>query len=247
MLVLQHIRHCFGRNTILEDVSLVVEPGSKTGLIGVNGAGKTTLLSIAAGALRPSSGQVCVDGSDLYSVSGRGSVLPRVALMPQSPVFPKGMTAHEIINYLTWMRGFSLRASTPRADAALERVGLIAVRNRKYGALSGGMRRRVALAQAIASDADVLLLDEPSTGLDPQQRRIMVDLLTSLESSVVMSSHVMEDIGQVTSRVAVLHDGAIRFDGGLTEFAEAGIGDDISARAEDAFLKLISPTTRSVP
>lgn len=222
----------------LADVSFKLGEGI-TGLVGVNGAGKSTLLMILAGALRPGQGRVLVGSDDLYQRRGRRQALHRIAFVPQLPVFPKNLTAREVVSYLCWMRGVSSGRADARAREALVRVGLEGKVGAKIGALSGGMLRRVALAQALVGDAEVLLLDEPSTGLDPKQRRAMVELLADLPGTVLISSHVMEDIADLSQRVLVLDSGELRFDGGLQELvAQAPEGTPAHRAAEAGFLSL---------
>lgn len=208
----------------LDDVTFSLEDGI-TALVGVNGAGKSTLLTTLAGALRPGQGRVLVGGNDVYARRTRKAALRHVALVPQLPQFPKNLRAEEVVAYLAWMRGVPSGECMTRAREALDHVGLGARAKARVGTLSGGMQRRVALAQALASKADVLLLDEPSTGLDPQQRRGMVDLLRDLPGTVFISSHVMEDVADLADRVIVLDAGRVRFDGtldGLRALAPAG-------------------------
>lgn len=243
---------CFDyRSPALTQVGFALSAGTRTGLIGINGAGKSTLLSIAAGGRHPDHGQVHVREHALYG-PGRRRALRLVSYMPQEASFPSALTAREIVEYLTWMRGHTPTGARRRTDEALEKVGLGPQRNTRFGRLSGGMRRRVALAQAIAPEADVLLLDEPSTGLDPQQRRLMVDAVAGLDGCVLMSSHVMEDIVAVASEVLVLHEGRLLFDGPLDALgtsspssrtaspAEAGPAASPAETAEAGFLALIS-------
>lgn len=222
----------------LDDVTFALEDGI-TALVGVNGAGKSTLLTTLAGALRPGQGRVVVGGNDAYSRRSRKEALRHVALVPQLPQFPKNLRAEEVVAYLAWMRGVPSRECMSRAREALDHVGLTARARTKVGALSGGMQRRVALAQALASRADVLLLDEPSTGLDPQQRRAMVDLLRDLPGTVFISSHVMEDVAELANRVIVLDAGKVRFDGTLDGLrALAPVGTPESRTLEAGFLSV---------
>lgn len=209
-------------------------------MVGANGAGKSTLMSIAAGALRPSSGAVRLAGLDPYG-GQRAEALRQVALMPQLLTMPKNMTAIDVVRYLTWMRGIGVSESRKLADEALEQVGLAPRAKIKVGKLSGGMQRRVALAQALAAGADVVLLDEPSTGLDPKQRRVMVDLISALEGTVLLSSHVMEDVVEVAERVIVLDAGRVVFQGSVSELcALAPLGTASHRAAEAAFIRLIN-------
>lgn len=211
-----------------------------TALVGVNGAGKTTLLTTAAGGLRPQAGRVLVDGFDPYARHTRARALRSVALMPQAARFPGGMTALEVVEYLAWTRGSSGRTARLQAHEALGEVGLAERAGDKVRSLSGGMVRRLALAQAVATRPSVLLLDEPSTGLDPRQRRTMVELLSRLDGTVLLSSHVLEDVVDLADRVLVLHGGAFVFDGTLPELAElAPPGTDGARQLETGLLQLI--------
>lgn len=222
----------------LADVSFELSEGI-TGLVGVNGAGKSTLLTTLAGAMRPGQGRVVVHGADVYRRRERRRALRHIAFVPQLPSFPKNLTAREVVSYLCWMRGTPAAQADVRARNALGQVGLEARVDDKVGALSGGMLRRVALAQALASEADVLLLDEPSTGLDPRQRRTMVELLGGLRGTVLISSHVMEDVADLSDRVLVLDEGRLLFDGGLAALgALAPEGTPPHRRIEAGFLSL---------
>ncbi len=234
---LEQISQSFGATLALDRVSITVDRGA-VGLLGVNGAGKTTLLSAAAGGRKPSSGTVRLDGVDLYGHAGR-NVRSRVALVPQHLEIPPRLTALEAVTHLTWMRGIPWRAAHVRARDALEQVNLLARSGERVHRLSGGMRRRLVLAQALASDADVLLLDEPTTGLDPQQRHEMLELVGSLGRTVLVSSHIVEDIEALCDRVVVLSRGGVRFDGSVDTLRGLS-GDPTSDRAlESAFLALI--------
>jgi ABC-2 type transport system ATP-binding protein len=238
-LVVDDLNHEYGSDRVLDGVSFSLGLGV-TALVGINGAGKSTLMAAISGALRPTSGRLSITGLNPYSRE-RSRALRRVSLMPQSASFPKNMTALEVVEYLAWMNGLPGRRARARAAEAIDQVGLSARANSKVGQLSGGMLRRVALAQAVACDADVIVLDEPSTGLDPEQRRTMVTLIAGLERTVLMSSHVLEDVVDVAERVLVLHDGGLAFDGsvaGLRSLAPAGT--DPAKSAEVGFLQLIS-------
>lgn len=240
MIEVRGVHHRYSSDAFaLRDVNLTLQP-AVTGLVGVNGAGKSTLLSAIAGALPPPRGSVSISGTDLYG-RHRRQVLPSVALMPQTLTLPGNLTALEVVSVIGWMRGLSARESRRRAMDALATVHLADQSGRRVRELSGGMKRRVALAQAIVTRPDVLLLDEPSTGLDPQQRRGMVDLIRDLPGTVLLSSHVMEDVADVATRVLVLHEGQIRFDGDvqrLSDYADPSCPP--ARRLEMGFLHLIA-------
>ncbi|WP_284250260.1 ABC transporter ATP-binding protein [Litorihabitans aurantiacus] len=237
MLTLSGISHSYRRRPVLAGLDLDVGPGI-TALLGVNGAGKSTLFRIAAGALRPDQGEVRISGSAINSRRERGRALRHLALMPQSSSFPGNLTAREIVRYVAWMRGAKSRDCRDLAEAALHRVGLAEEADTPFRRLSGGMRRRVALAQAVSTSPDLLLLDEPCTGLDPAQRHTMVDLVRGLGGAVVLSSHVMEDVRDLADRVIVLHDRLIRFDGSVADL-EARAPRGSSRAAEAGFLGVI--------
>ncbi len=134
--------------------------------------------------------------------------------MPQSSTVPSHMGVLDFVTYLTWMRAVPSTEARRRAAEALDRVGLSARMGEQMGRLSGGMQRRIWLAQALAAAPDVLLLDEPSTGLDPMQRSTMLKILGDLPSTaVVLSSHIVEDVALLSSRLLVLDKGSLVFDG----------------------------------
>lgn len=239
VLTLDGVSHSYGARTVLAEVSLEIARGV-TALIGVNGAGKSTLLTVAAGGLEPSAGTVVVDGGSIYGRRTRRRALAQVALMPQTADFPGGMTVREVVEYLTWMRGARAGVARRQTVRALETVLLTDRGDSKIREISGGMLRRVCLAQAIATDPQVLLLDEPSTGLDPEQRRLMVDRLGELDAAVVLSSHVMEDVSELAERVLVLDAGRVVFDGSLPDLC-ARAPEPSSPRAPEAgFLAVLA-------
>lgn len=184
-----------------------------TGLVGANGAGKTTLMRILVGAQRPTLGKVLVGGHDIYGSRAAAESVKHVSWMPQAATHPKALQTLEFVAYLTWLRGVTRQAATEQATEALKSVGLGSVLHRKLKTLSGGMLRRVWLAQALAPQTEVLVLDEPSTGLDPRQRAGMVELLKRLAGgTVLLSSHILEDVAELADRVIVLDEGRIVHD-----------------------------------
>ena len=168
-LTLDGVCHSYGRHRALDHVSSTIGTGV-CGLIGENGAGKSTLLGVCSGAQAPTSGHVLIDGVELTARPSRREALHRIAFMPQSASAPRNLSVLETVTYLTWMRGAPWSRARQQARQALALVDLEKMSDTRCKALSGGMQRRVWLAQALASEADVLLLDEPSTGLDPRQR-----------------------------------------------------------------------------
>lgn len=193
----------------------------------------------------PDAGRVTIGGFDPYARASRAQALRRVALMPQDVSFPKNLTAHEVVAFVAWLRGVPSRQAGERAGEALAAVGLADQAGRKTAALSGGMIRRVALAQALVSQPEVLLLDEPSTGLDPQQRRTMIEIVQGLSACVLFSSQVIEDIESVASRALVIDHGRVLFHddlGALEDLGRRVVGPDVvrGAAVEAGFLGLIT-------
>jgi ABC-2 type transport system ATP-binding protein len=238
-LAASQLSHRYGDQPALVDVSLVLS-APVTALVGVNGAGKTTLLNVLAGALAPRAGRVTLDGDNLYSKSRR-RLLPHIALMPQTFSYPGAFTVREFVEYLGWMRGLPRSEVRRAAAAAIDQVILSDRAEHQLKTLSGGMIRRVGLAQALVSQPSVLLLDEPTTGLDPEQRASMRDLIARLphNTTVLMSSHVMEDVERIAQRVVLIDDTRLIFDdtvAALQALAPSGA----AGRAEVAFLSLVA-------
>lgn len=207
--------------------------------MGVNGAGKSTLLRALSGVHTTERGSIAYGGLPISAWHRHKGGREWVTYMPQSLDLPPRLSALQFVSYVTWLRGYSGEESHQFALDALDKVLLGGVRDVRLGSLSGGMLRRVALAQAISGNPRVLLLDEPSTGLDPEQRRIMVDILRGLdESLVVMSSHVMEDLADVVDQVLVLHEGSLVFQGSVEQLSEKAPKDSRND-LESGFLTLI--------
>ena len=216
----------FGRTVALAGASLELEPGI-TGLLGPNGAGKTTLMRMLATVLAPDAGRVKILGLDPGVASERLAIRRRLGYMPQEPGFHRNFTTFEFIDYVAILKELTERQ--PRhveVRRVLELVGLADVSQRKVKALSGGMRRRVALAQALLGDPDFLVLDEPTAGLDPEQRLRFRELVSELAHGriVLLSTHQTEDVAALCQHVVVLDDGATRFAGTTRQLAQVAHG-----------------------
>jgi len=212
--------------TVLDGVDLRVERGV-TGLLGPNGAGKTTLLRIVATVLRPDDGDVRVFGVEPRDDEGRHEIRRRLGYQPQEPGFFQGFTVRSFLDYVAILK--ELVDDRARRDAvarAIDRVGLADVADRKVRKLSGGMRRRVAIAQALLGDPELLLLDEPTAGLDPEQRFRFREVVSEVAArhSVLLSTHHTDDVAALCDRVVVLHRGQVRFDGTPADLATLAEG-----------------------
>lgn len=239
-LAVTGLRCAYGRSpTPAVDIDELVLAGGVCGLVGVNGAGKSTLLRTLAGCRRPESGRVCIDDVDLYRRS-RGRVIGRVGYMPQQLDLPRELRVEDALSYASWVRGVPTALAAQRNPGILERVGLGPRRGDRVGRLSGGMNRRLALAVALVTEPDVLLLDEPTTGLDPEQRAALRSIVLGLDATAVtvLSSHVMEDVATMATRIAVLEAGRMLYDGTLAAFVDDRGGPEASA--EHAFLATIA-------
>lgn len=210
---------------------------SRTVLLGPNGAGKSTPFGVLSGALAARSGAVLLPGAD--SPTSRRELRSRVGIMPQSIAPVPGLTVAEQVAYAGWLAGLSARRAARRAGDALEQVDLAGKADAKAGRLSGGQLRRVGLAQAIVAEPEVLLLDEPTAGLDPAQRLRFRSVLRSIPGDrvTIVSTHQIDDISELYDVVAVIEAGQMRFTGTPQEFL--GLAGPGPGQAERAYLSLL--------
>ncbi|MBN0044422.1 ATP-binding cassette domain-containing protein [Streptomyces actuosus] len=224
---------------ILRDLCYTV-PDGFTVLLGPNGAGKSTLLKLAGGLHQPRSGTVRMGPL----ASRDSSYLKKVAWMPQTITPMTGLTAWEQVAYTGWLKGMNKADAWDAALTALGRVGMADRADVRVKQLSGGQLRRVGVASALVHGADVLLLDEPTAGMDPTQRRVFRDLIVGLATAdvrVLMSTHDVADLAEEADHVTVLHDGRIAFTGPTCDFlAHAVEGTPESRRAETAYAMVSS-------
>jgi ABC-2 type transport system ATP-binding protein len=216
----------YGRTLALADVAFTLRDGV-TGLLGPNGAGKTTLLRIIATALAPDHGELTVLGADPRTEPGRLAVRRRLGYLPQDPGFHPGFTAFEFVDYVAILKELTnRRARHDEVRRVLAAVGLESQRGKRIRTLSGGMRQRVALAAALVGDPNLLILDEPTVGLDPEQRLRFREVIAELGEgrSVLLSTHQTEEVMALCQRVIVLDRGAVRFEGTPPDLAALASG-----------------------
>jgi ABC-2 type transport system ATP-binding protein len=214
-----------GRTQAVAGVDLAAGPGV-FGLLGPNGAGKTTLLRMMATVIPPTSGTLRLLGRDPGSYGPRKEIRRRLGYLPQNFGYYPGFTVVEFIEYFALLKEMPAARIPAAVAAAVERVDLGGKAKAKLRTLSGGMLRRVGIAQAIVNDPELLLLDEPTAGLDPEQRVAFRALLRDLgqRATVVVSTHLVEDVGAACSEVALMDEGKIVFHGTPDELTVRGEG-----------------------
>ena len=201
-------------NKALDDVSLTIESGM-FGLLGPNGAGKSTLMRILVTLLEPSSGQVFVDGLDISK--HRKDIRTMLGYLPQDFRFFSNLTTFEFLDYgarLSGMKNSKVRNSA--VSQMLETVGLYEARDRKANKLSGGMKRRLGIAQALINEPRIIIVDEPTTGLDPEERIRFRNLLSTMSAKdviIILSTHIVADISSTCLNMALLSGGQLAFNG----------------------------------
>ncbi len=222
ILEVSDLTHDYGEVVALSGLSVEV-PTGVIGLVGANGAGKTTLLRLMLGLLHPTSGSLQVLGHDPQQEPL--VVRSRIGYMPEGDCLPKDQTAADFVSYAAQLAGIPPREAKRRSSETLFLVGLEEERFRFLGDFSTGMQQRVKLAQAIVHDPDLLLLDEPASGLDPEGRTQMLDLikrLSTFDINVIVSSHVLTDIEQTCDWVIMLDAGNLLRNGPLKGFEMLG-------------------------
>jgi ABC-2 type transport system ATP-binding protein len=220
------VARSFGSTPVLRDVDLHLAPGV-TGLLGPNGAGKTTLLRILATVLPPSAGSVRLLGRDPAVDAERTAVRRSLGYLPQEVGFPRGFTPFAFVDYIATLKEWSERDARHReVRRVLDLVDLADLAGKKLRRLSGGQRHRAALAQALVGDPDLLVLDEPTTGLDPEQRAALRKVLSAAghHATVLLATHQTEDVAALCERVVVLDGGRVRWQGAVTDLVASAAG-----------------------
>jgi len=215
----EHVSKWYGQVIGLNDVVLKVQPGI-TGLLGPNGAGKSTLMKLVTGQLKPSKGVLTVLGEPIWQ---NAPIYARIGFCPEQDAFYERMTGLEWVTALVSLNGLGETASRDMAVRALETVGLSDVSGKRIAAYSKGMRQRVKLAQAIAHDPELLILDEPLSGMDPLVRRKMIRLIKDwgrAGKSVLVSSHILHEIESMTPNIVLINQGRILAEGNVHQIRD---------------------------
>ena len=214
-----HLSKWYGQVSGLNDVTVRL-PAGVTGLLGPNGAGKSTFLKLLTGQLKPSQGTIRVLGQPVWQ---NPALYFRIGFCPEQDAFYDRMTGLDWVAALLRLTGFDEGHAAEAARRALEQVGLLEAAHKKIGAYSKGMRQRVKLAQAIAHDPELLVLDEPLGGLDPLARRKTMRLIRAWAragKSVVVSSHILHEIEAMTSNILLIHNGRILAEGNVHQIRD---------------------------
>lgn len=212
MIEIQNLSRRYGSVQALKNVSLKAEKGSIVGLLGQNGAGKTTLLNILTGYLAPTEGKVLLDGYDplLEPISAKRCL----GYLPEHPPLYDEMTVEEYLRFAAEIKGVEKRAIRAHVDEVMALTGLTDMRRRLIGHLSKGYRQRTGMAQAMCGDPEVLVLDEPTVGLDPKQVTEMRALIRMLGKgrTILFSSHILSEVQQLCDHVIILDHGEVKLD-----------------------------------
>lgn len=209
MLKIESVSKKFGKKEALSDVDLELEAGIY-GLLGDNGAGKSTLMRLLVGVDTPTRGHILYEGEDISQLKEKYRGL--LGYMPQEfAVFP-GFTAGEFLTYMGALKGLSKRELKEKIPRVLAFVNLEDVKDKKVSTFSGGMKRRVGIAQALLNDPKILILDEPTAGLDPGERIRFSNILSNMskDKTILFSTHIISDIEAITKSIIILNDGKIR-------------------------------------
>lgn len=213
MITVENLVKKFGPRTAVDDISFQVEKGGVLGFLGPNGAGKTTTIRMLAGYLPPTSGKIDINGIDVVANPVRAQ--KQMGYMPEHTPLYDEMTVRDFLRFLAEVRGFSGKERNQRVDGILEACMLRGVQHQIIDTLSKGYRRRTSLAQALLHDPEVLLLDEPTEGLDPNQKQVVRDMIVSMaqDKIILLSTHVLEEVDALCSRIMVISEGRLKADG----------------------------------
>ena len=234
MIEVRNLTKRYGDLTAIRDVTFSVAKGEVLGFLGPNGAGKTTTMRILTGFMPASGGTITVDGFDVFENSFE--VRKRIGYLPESPPLYTDMTVDAYLAFVARIKGVASAEIAPAVDRVLEVCGLTEVHGRLTGHLSKGFRQRVGLAQALIHDPPVLVLDEPTIGLDPRQIIEIRKLIRELAGNrtVILSTHILPEVSQICEKVVILAGGRIALEERMENLVNQGVS------LEDVFLRAIS-------
>lgn len=224
-LVLDRVTKQYQNKIAVDRVSISLKPGV-IGLLGANGAGKTTLMRMICGILKPTGGTITYEGMDVSEEMYRDVL----GYLPQNFGYYPGFTGREFLLYMAALKGIDKKTAQRKCDELLEVVNLKNVANKKIKSYSGGMKQRLGIAQAVLNDPQILILDEPTAGLDPKERVRFRNLIAELgkDSIVILSTHIVSDVEHIADRILMMKSGQFIYDGTL---------EDIGMDLEDFYMK----------
>lgn len=241
MIDVEHLTKRYGPRSAVEDISFRVEQGEVVGFLGPNGAGKSTTLRMLTGFLAPTSGRVRIDGIDMFEDPIAAKA--RIGYMPEAAPLYLEMRVSEYLSYRAELKGVPSARVASRIEACVAEADVKAVADRIIGQLSKGTRQRVALADALIADPPVLVLDEPTAGLDPNQIRHVRDLIKSYagRKTILLSTHILPEVEASCSRVVIVHRGRVLREGKPSEIRmQRGVGRAVLVRARASRDELVS-------
>ena len=209
-LVLDHVSKQYQNKTAADDITVILGPGV-VGLLGANGAGKTTLMRMICGILRPTAGTISFDGMDVSEELYRDAL----GYLPQDFGYYPSFTGRDFLLYIAALKGLSKKAAKRKCEELLHTVNLETAADRKIKTYSGGMKQRLGIAQALLNDPKIIVLDEPTAGLDPKERVRFRNMIARLgeNAMVLLSTHIVSDVEHIADRILMMKDGKIIWDG----------------------------------
>lgn len=240
MIEITNLTKRYGSHTAVDNLSLSIEKGQVYGFLGPNGAGKSTTMNIITGALAPTAGTVTVDGFDIYKEPIEAK--RKIGYLPENPPLYGDMTPLEYLKFVGMAKGLKGQDLNEQIEKALEITDTAQVENRLIKTLSKGFKQRVGIAQAILGNPEVIILDEPTVGLDPKQIIEIRELIASLgkEHTVILSSHIMQEISAVCSRIMIISKGKLVTMGSPEELEKEFAGKEsviLSVKASEAEIR----------
>lgn len=215
MIKVEHLTRKYGDFVALGDVSFELKEGEIVGLLGPNGAGKTTLLRILVSFLKPSAGEVEIEGMNVKNPLMEQKIKSKIGYLPEQAPLYEDMLVSEYLEFIGKMQGIGEADIDTKVDAVIKKCALVPKKNAEISTLSKGYRQRVGIAQALIHNPKIIILDEPTTGLDPKQRIEIRDLIKEIgkDRTVILSSHILSEVQSTCSRVIIISQGKIVADG----------------------------------